>query len=263
MTRVARRARTRSSFALGFVLALVGVAGLPSGGIAARPDPGGTRTSVIGHSVDGRPLLALERGDLDSPRKVLVVGCMHGNECAGKAVTSAFVSGARPIETDLWLVPDLNPDGYAAGTRQNARLVDLNRNFPWRWRPLKGVFDSGPRPFSEPETRAAAALIERIRPSLSIWFHQRLDVVDDSIGTVAIEREFARVARMRLAALAREPGSAVTWEAHCFPAGTHFVVELAAGTLGGRATRRLVDAVDAAAAQAPERRPPRAGACGR
>jgi protein MpaA len=37
---------------------------------------------------------------------------------------------------------NLNPDGYAADTRQNAHGVDLKRNFPWAWRPLRRRFSA-------------------------------------------------------------------------------------------------------------------------
>ncbi|MET0260217.1 MAG: M14 family zinc carboxypeptidase, partial [Gaiellaceae bacterium] len=90
---------------------------------------------LVGHSVQGRRIVAYEVGDPAAARKVLVVGCLHGNECAGIAVVNRL-RRLGPLEgVDLWLVPDANPDGHAAGTRGNARGVDLNRNFPWRWRP--------------------------------------------------------------------------------------------------------------------------------
>src|SRR5205823_294228 len=135
---------------------------------------------------------------------------------------------APPRELDLWIISDLNPDGAAAGTRVNAHGVDLNRNFPWRWQPLTGPYDSGPRPLSEPESRIAERLILQLQPAISIWFHQHLDVVDESGGSIAIERRFAAATGMRLARLPREPGSAVGWENHRFRAGTAFVVELPA-----------------------------------
>src|SRR5436305_371644 len=90
---------------------------------------------------------------------------------------SASRRSPSPRGVDLWIVPDLNPDGVAAGTRQNARGVDLNRNFPWRWRPLGGVYDSGPRALSEREARIARTLILRLHPRLTVWFHQHLDLV--------------------------------------------------------------------------------------
>jgi murein peptide amidase A len=59
----------------------------------------------------------------------VVVGCIHGNETAGIAIANAL-ERLSPRDLDLWIVADLNPDGAAADTRQNAHGVDLNRNFP-------------------------------------------------------------------------------------------------------------------------------------
>lgn len=80
----------------------------------------------------------------------------------------------RPDDLHLTLVPLLNPDGWEAETRNNARNVDLNRNFPWGWprRPRSG---SGPA--SEPETQAAMRFLDRTRPDLTIWIHQPLGYV--------------------------------------------------------------------------------------
>ena len=71
-------------------------------------------------------------------------GASTANETAGIAVARAL-ERLSPRDLDLWIVPDLNPDGVAAGTRHNAHGVDLNRNFPVRWRPMGGVYASGPR----------------------------------------------------------------------------------------------------------------------
>ena len=191
----------------------------------------------------GRPITVVETGDFDSPDKVLVVGCIHGNECAGEAVAAYLARIVPPRALDLWIVPDLNPDGAAAGTRTNANGVDLNRNFPWRWRPLSGDYYSGPRPLSEPESRAAAKLILTVRPRISIWFHQHLDVVDESGGNAVIERRFATLVGMRVARLTREPGSVVGWENRYVPAGTAFVVELPAGTLSVTSRDRFARAI--------------------
>jgi murein peptide amidase A len=84
----------------------------------------------IGRSVEGRPIVVRRVGNPDGMR-VLVVGCIHGDECAGIAIIRAL-EHAR-TSADLWLVPDLNPDGHAHGTRQNADGVDLNANWSAGW----------------------------------------------------------------------------------------------------------------------------------
>ncbi len=212
-------------------------------GAVRSVDPIGRRIFTLGRSVDGRTITAIETGDFDSSTKTLVVGCIHGNECAGIAIAERLARSAPPRELDLWIVPDLNPDGAAAGTRGNAHGVDLNRNAPWRWQRLRGLSDSGPGPLSEPESRIAYRLISRLHPGISIWFHQHLDVVDESGGSLAIERRFAALTGLRLARLPREPGSFVGWENHRFRAGTAFVVELPAGALGSVAAARFARAV--------------------
>jgi murein peptide amidase A len=208
---------------------------MPGGSMFATPGtaaPHVLRAEVLGRSVQGRSIWAFELGDPSSPRRVLVVGCIHGNEPAGIAIADALAQGREVRGADLWIVPDLNPDGVAADTRQNADGVDLNRNFPWQWRPLGPpgtTFYAGPRALSEPESRIAQRLVLRVRPQVSIWFHQHLDVVDESGGDVRIERRFASLVQLPLRRLTRYAGSATGWENHTLPGTTSFVVELPAG----------------------------------
>ena len=199
------------------------------------------RRVLLGRSLEGRPILAFEVGDRAAARRELVVGCIHGNETAGVAIARRL-ERASPVGLDLWVVPVLNPDGAAAGTRGNARGVDLNRNFPWRWKALLGAVYSGPRPLSEPESKIAYRLIRQLRPQVSIWFHQPLDVVDESGGVTALERRFASGVGFPLARLPREPGSVVGWENHILPNATAFVVELPEGRLSAAAIGRFARA---------------------
>lgn len=231
----------RAAIALSLLLLIFFLVEPPAG--HTTTDPGGVQRTVIGRSVEGRPIVAIESGDFDATIRVLVVGCIHGDERAGVAIADRVARALPPRELDIWIVPVLNPDGVSTETRGNAHGIDLNRNFPWRWRPLHGVFDSGTRPLSEPESRAAARLVLRVRPRISIWFHQQMDVVDESGGSLAIERRFSRLVGLRLGRLPREPGSVVGWENHELPGSTAFVVELPAGSLGNPAVRRYARAV--------------------
>ena len=137
-------------------------------------------TVLAGHSVGGTPIKAVRTGPADAQRTVLVVGSIHGNETAGRAVVRALRGSAPPAGVQVWTVASLNPDGERAGTRQNARGVDLNRNFPRRWRTAGkpwDVFYPGPSAASEPETRALMRLVNRLNPDVTIHYHQALNLV--------------------------------------------------------------------------------------
>jgi protein MpaA len=224
---------------------LVGSTSTRGPGPHGPADPLVRRRLVIGHSVRGRAIAAVALGDPDAPRRLLVVGCIHGDESAGTAIARRLVSGVPPPRAMLWVIEDLNPDGVSADTRQNADGVDLNRNFPWRWRRLghRGYAQySGPDPLSEPESRIARALILKARPVVTIWFHQPLGLVDESGSDVRVERRYARLAGLPFRRLTRYPGSAASWQNHRLPGSTAFVVELPAH-LSKKAARRDSNAV--------------------
>jgi murein peptide amidase A len=202
--------------------------------------------SVIGRSVEGRAIRAWEVGEAGAARHVLVVGCIHGNERAGEAITRRLRGTQPPAGAQLLLVDRFNPDGCAAGTRQNARGVDLNRNSPRRWRPLDrpgGTYYSGPRPLSEPESRAIVRFVKRFRPDVSIWYHQHARLVVRSGGDPRVERRYARLVGLPYRRYTRPPGSITSWQNASFPAASAFVVELPAGRLSSGSVARHVRAV--------------------
>ena len=191
------------------------------------------RRMVLGHSTQGRPIIAFHLGDPTSETKILVVGCIHGNECAGTAIARALIA-APPTDIDLWVIRNLNPDGSRVGTRQNGRGVDLNRNFPYRWRPMGRPWDkeySGPHPLSEPEDRIARRLIARVHPDVSIWFHQPLALVVRSAGR---HHDPASIRRARRTAACQARGP--------LPGQRHQLAEPLAPR-GGRVRRRAAERI--------------------
>jgi len=208
---------------------------------------------VVGHSVRGWPIVAYERGDSSAPA-TLVVGEIHGTEPAGLAVIRRLRTLPLPRGVHLWLVPAANPDGLAAQTRQNAHGVDLNRNWPAGWRrngkPWDGNY-SGPRPMSEPENRAIRAFVLKVKPALTIWYHQPLDEVYGSDPHVAVLKRYARLSGLPYHKLAAPPGAATRWERRRFPHGVHFVAEFPAGRISATTALRNARAVLALAPRAP------------
>jgi len=167
-------------------------------------------SEVIGTSVLGRDIVALHR-PVDSPRRrVVVIGAVHGNEPVDPPIVRALVDVPVAPDVEIWLVPEMNPDGVAAGTRTNANGVDLNRNFEWRW----SAVDGGPAPRSEPETQAAAALVENVRPDVVVWVHQPLGYVS-SVGATSdtFEQAWSRGSGVRVRPDVTQHGGGESWAA--------------------------------------------------
>lgn len=176
----------------------------------------------LGRSWEGRPVTVRHvRGE--GPR-VLVVGCIHGNECEGTKVTR-LLARTRPA-ADLWLLHQLNPDGFARRSRGNARGADLNRDF---------------LAATQRETRIARKLILRLRPDVTLWFHQPQALVRAWGPSRALARRYARLAGESYRSLPWPPGSASRWQNGI--GQRSFVVELPPGRLQEAAARRHANAV--------------------
>ncbi|RJP74178.1 MAG: DUF2817 domain-containing protein [Candidatus Zixiibacteriota bacterium] len=102
----------------------------------------------IGPTVQGRALWFMKISDNvaaeEDELEFRYVAAMHGDEVVGKEMCMYLINhlvsnyGVDPQvtqlvdDTEIWILPSMNPDGTAAGSRYNANGVDLNRNFPDR-----------------------------------------------------------------------------------------------------------------------------------
>lgn len=136
----------------------------------------------IGSSVNGRAIMAYSFGS--GSKTILFTGGMHGSESSGYTTMQAFVQYLQahgdivPADKRVVIVPNTNPDGIAAGSRNNSRNVNIDRNFPTaNWQasietssgtlPSGGGISAG----SEPETAALIALTRQLKPRLEVSFH--------------------------------------------------------------------------------------------
>jgi protein MpaA len=168
----------------------------------------------LGWSVEGQ---AIEAWVFPGDRPpVLIVGGIHGNEPASAALVVSLLPRwiERPESRSgrmVVLVPWANPDGLAAGTRTNARGVDLNRNF--RTRTVRGDRRHGGLPESEPETRALVAALDRYRPVCVVSVHGPLRCVDPDgpASSRRLAEKMAGAGGMPVRNLPAHPGSMGTY----------------------------------------------------
>lgn len=133
---------------------------------------------TVGRSALGRAIEGVRVGP-DGPLDLFVFGAIHGDEPGSAELCRRLIAGLDGTRAVL-VVPVANPDGLARGTKDNARGVDLNRNFParsWRREHPPG-YDPGPHPLSEPETQALARIVDEERPRVIVSVHQPLRCVN-------------------------------------------------------------------------------------
>ncbi len=148
-------------------------------------------TYSIGTSVKGRPITAYQFGS--GPSLVLYIAAMEGNEQNSAELLQQWIPnidanpGKIPAGRTLVIIPQINPDGFAADTRLNAAGIDLNRNFPannWQTQvtePLANTVwtnDGGPSPLSAPESQALANFYTAHRPRLTLTMHSHGGIVE-------------------------------------------------------------------------------------
>lgn len=164
----------------------------------------------VGKTVKGRDLWVIKISDNVNADEVepefKYIGNMHGDEIVGREllqkliedIGESYVAGDREIvklvnESEMYIMPSMNPDGAENVVRWNGNNIDLNRNFPnpfesmnlrqpvHGWNNQRSRFGSGQGSLPDsggdsplalqPETLAVMKFQEERKFSLSANFH--------------------------------------------------------------------------------------------
>ena len=159
------------------------------------------REVTIGTTVLGRPIEAVvcRPPSYARPRPPAVIfGAIHGDEPASALLAQRLLEELveRPPGRETWIIPILNVDGLLAGSKNNARDVDLNRNFAsstWTAEHPPGYFP-GTHAESEPETAALVDAIARAGAERLVALHATYRVMNWDGRGRALAEEMARLA---------------------------------------------------------------------
>ena len=180
--------------------------------VTNRNPPGPVREVELGFSVRSRPIKATVFEAQGLSRCILILGGIHGDEPVSTALMEELEQHLRAHPEDragktIVLIPKANPDGLVAGTRHNARDVDLNRNFLTP--NFKAGNTHGPAPLSEPESLILVEAIGRYGPSTVVSVHGPLDCIDPDggAGSRRLARSMVKASPLPYKDLNAHPGS--------------------------------------------------------
>lgn len=161
----------------------------------------------IGESVMGQPLLVVKISDNPTEDEiepeVKYISSMHGNEITGRDVLLRFIAmigesyannaNIRSLvdNTEIYIMPSMNPDGSDLHQRGNRNFADLNRDFPdFTTRDNQNTTEG-----REPETQAVMRYQRMRQFALSANFHGGSAVVNYPWDTMSERHPFDAMIR--------------------------------------------------------------------
>lgn len=119
---------------------------------------------IIGKSPEGKEIIAVKasKSNSDNNLRILIFGQQHGNEQSSKECLLLLIRDMHRYQNwldfaEIWIVPQVNPEGADINERRNSNGIDLNRDHV--------VLDA-------PETQALQLLFQRTLPHVTIDIHE-------------------------------------------------------------------------------------------
>ncbi len=157
---------------------------------AEKLNPKEIKMQNLGNSALGKQMpyvVISNQSKSKSKVKVMIFGQQHGNEPSGKEGLLLLIKyfatnpNSKLLEsTDLYIVPQMNPDGGDKNTRRSGQKIDLNRNHLI---------------LTAPETKNLHQLFVKILPEVTLDIHEYypyddttetfdfIRITDETIGT--------------------------------------------------------------------------------